>query len=96
MKRLDHPNIVKLYEMFEDEKRFYLSMELCQAGELFDELQKNTSFEEDVCSNYTRQILQAVSYCHNKNVVHRDINPQNILIDSKKNSIIKLKDFSAS
>jgi len=47
MKRLDHPNILKLYELYEDDKRYYLVEELCTGGELYDELAKRDKFEEE-------------------------------------------------
>ena len=64
LKRLDHPNIIKLYEFYEDEKRYYLVTELCTGGELFDELTKRDSFEEKDASVIIQQLLSAVAYCH--------------------------------
>lgn len=51
LKNLDHPNIVRLYEIFQDEKRFYLVTELCTGGELFEEITKRTSFSESDAAN---------------------------------------------
>ena len=96
MKRLDHPNILKIYELYEDEKRFYLVMEICAGGELFDELQLNEKLDESIASIYTEQILTAVAYLHKHCIVHRDIKPENILIEERKSYNIKLIDFGAS
>lgn len=96
MKRLDHPNIIKLYEMYEDEKRFFLSMELCTGGELFDEISLKDKFDEETCSIITQQLLGAIGYCHRQGIVHRDLKPENILFDAKKSKIVKIKDFAAS
>lgn len=93
MQRLDHPNIIRLFEIFEDEKRYYLSMELCTGGELLDDLAKNDRFDEETSSMIIQQIMASVAYCHRQNIVHRNLKLENILIDSKKSKIIKIKDF---
>ena len=64
MKRLDHPNIVKLYELYDDEKRYYLSMQLCNGGELFDKLQQEEKLNEEKASIIAHQVIGAISYCH--------------------------------
>ena len=93
---LDHPNIVRLYEVFHDDRRYYLVTELCTGGELFDEITKRNSFSESDAANIIKQLLQAVAYCHNKNICHRDLKPENILMDTKNNSQIKVIDFGTS
>jgi len=99
--KLDHPNIIKLYEIFENEKYIYLIMELCTGGELFNKIIEKTEngqiFTEREAANYFRQIILAISYCHNKKIAHRDLKPENILLLSNdKNSPIKLIDFGMS
>ena len=64
LNRLDHPNILKIYEIFEDQKRFYLVMELCAGGELYDELTRINQFNELEAAQIMQQILEAVAYCH--------------------------------
>lgn len=96
LKNLDHPNILRLYEFYEDPKRFYLVTELCTGGELFDEITDKKLFSELDSSKLVSQILGALSYCHSKNIVHRDIKPENVLLDSKNNQTIKLIDFGSS
>lgn len=87
IKSLDHPNIIKLYDAFEDESAQYLVMEYCSNGTLKDK--KRISEEKFI--NYAKQIISAVSYCHSKNIAHRDIKPDNIFIDQYDK--IKLADF---
>lgn len=57
MSRLDHPNILKLYEVFTDEKRYYIVTELCKGGELFDEILKKGVFTEKEAASIIQQIL---------------------------------------
>ena len=96
MKNLDHPNILRLYEVFEDDKRYYLVTELCKGGELFDEIIKNGVFSEKAAAEVIQQILRAVSYCHEKEIVHRDLKPENVLIDKELNNTLKIIDFGTS
>ena len=94
--KLDHPNIMKLYEVFEDEKRYYLVTELCKGGELFDEIVCKVVFSEKEAANIIKSVLETVAYCHELGVVHRDIKPENILIDKEMNNTFKLIDFGTS
>jgi calcium-dependent protein kinase len=96
LKKLDHPNILKLYEVFEDEKRYYLVTELCKGGELFDEIVTKVCFSEKEAAAIIQQILQAVAYCHDLGIVHRDLKPENVLIDKELNNTLKIIDFGTS
>ncbi len=98
---LDHPNIIKLYEIFETDKFIYLIMELCTGGELFDRIIKKTEngeiFNEREAANIFRQMMGAISYCHSKKIVHRDLKPENLLLlNESPNSPIKVIDFGMS
>lgn len=73
MRQLDHPNIVKLYETYEDEKALYLVLELCEGGDLFGVLQTQRRFGDHAASVCVRQMLSAVFYIHTKGIVHRDL-----------------------
>lgn len=97
LKKLDHPNIIKLYEFAQDTENYYLITELCTGGELFDRIAKMKNFNETDAAKIMRSVLSAVSYCHNINVVHRDLKPENLLFDSVgDDGIIKVIDFGTS
>ena len=67
----DHPNILKVFEFFHDEKYFYIVTELCLGGELFDKIVEVKSFDEYNAVDVMNQLLSAVAYCHAQNIVHR-------------------------
>lgn len=67
----DHPNIIKLYETFEDSKNIYLIMELCQGGELFDRISAKGNFSEKEARHAFTQIISAINYCHLRKIAHR-------------------------
>ena len=92
---VDHPNIVQLYEVFEDDKCYSLVMELMTGGELFTTLLERDSFSEKEASETILPIIDAIQYCHSLNIIHRDIKPENLLFSSKHPStrIIKVSDF---
>ena len=97
LRALDHPNILKLYEYYQDDKNFYLITELCNGGELFDRIISHGSFSEAIAASYMRQILSVVSYCHDRNIVHRDLKPENFLLDtSAEDANLKVIDFGTS
>jgi len=97
LKEIDHPNIVKMYEFFEDEKRYYLVTEICKGGELFDEVLAKGSFTERDAAVLVKQVLSCVNYCHKNNIVHRDLKPENILLEPDKQfDQIKIIDFGTS
>jgi len=94
MKSLDHPNIVRLFETYEDGSDIFLVMEYCQGGELFERLVNEGVFGEESTMWVMRQVLEAVSYCHSRGVAHRDLKPENFLfLDNETNSPLKLIDF---
>jgi calcium-dependent protein kinase len=82
MKLVDHPNIVKLFEFYEDVNAFYIVTEYVQGGQLLEHIQRSKNFSENVAAKIMAQVLSAIHHCHEKNVVHRDIKPDNILIDT--------------
>ncbi|CAD5232631.1 unnamed protein product [Bursaphelenchus xylophilus] len=91
---LIHPNILRLYNYFHDEKRIYVMLELAFHGEVYKELQRRGRFEEIDAAKYIYQVSDALEYCHQKKVVHRDLKPENLLFDEDYN--IKLADFGWS
>ncbi|KAL4441167.1 hypothetical protein ABPG74_002117 [Tetrahymena malaccensis] len=81
LKSLDHPNIVKLYEYFEERDAFYIIMEEVQGRDLFDEMaERKRPFGENDACQIIQQVLQALSYTHQKGLVHRDIKLENIMV----------------
>lgn len=96
MKIMDHPNIVKLFEVLEDKSHIYLVMEFCQGGELFDRIAKTGAVGEHDTADVMRQILRAVQYMHENNVVHRDLKPENFVFLNQlpvDQNLLKLIDF---
>ncbi len=71
LKQLDHPNVMKVYEAYEDAKNIYIVTELLKGGELFDKLIEEGQLIESTCAKLIKQILYALSYCHDKKLVHR-------------------------
>ncbi|KAJ8280712.1 hypothetical protein GJAV_G00058070 [Gymnothorax javanicus] len=94
MKGLNHPNIVQLFEVIETEKTLYLIMEYASGGEVFDYLVSHGRMKEKEARAKFRQIVSAVHYCHQKNIVHRDLKAENLLLDADSN--IKIADFGFS
>lgn len=86
---IDHPNIAKLYETFEDSQNVYLVLELCHGGELFDHIISQGSFTEADTTYLMLQILRALYYMHNNDISHRDLKPENFLLVDKKSTISK-------
>lgn len=97
MKQADHPNIVRIFEAFEDSRFFYIVMELCEGGELFDRIISTSHFTESLAAQLFSQMLSAVVYLHYMNVVHRDIKPENFMFSSSaEDSVLKLIDFGVA
>ncbi|KAK7139865.1 hypothetical protein R3I94_012487 [Phoxinus phoxinus] len=94
MKNLNHPNIVKLFEVIETEKTLFLVMEYASGGEVFDYLVAHGRMKEKEARAKFRQIVSAVQYCHQKHIVHRDLKAENLLLDADMN--IKIADFGFS
>ncbi|KAF4380589.1 hypothetical protein F8388_009714 [Cannabis sativa] len=93
MKRLRHPNIVKLHEVLASKTKIYFVMEFVKGGELFAKVAKGR-FSEDLSRKYFRQLISAVGYCHSRGIFHRDLKPENLLLDENGN--LKVSDFGLS
>mmetsp|Transcript_75014 Transcript_75014/g.160675 ORF Transcript_75014/g.160675 Transcript_75014/m.160675 type:complete len:562 (-) Transcript_75014:105-1790(-) len=99
MRLLDHPNIVRFIESFEDRRSIYLVLELCEGGELFDRIVTAGYFHERLAAGCFRQMLLAVNYLHQNRIMHRDLKPENWLLGSKEEvgkAPLKLIDFGIS
>merc|ERR1719247_174197 len=81
----EHPNIAKLYEIFEDDEHFYLILELCAGGEIFYRVVEEGSFNEKVCAIVLQQMLRTLNYLHTAGVIFRDMKPENWLLLDKGN-----------
>ncbi|KAJ7066713.1 kinase-like domain-containing protein [Mycena amicta] len=91
MKLIDHPNIMRLYDVWETSTQLYLILEYVQGGELFEYLCKKGRLPTDEALGYFQQIIAAIDYCHQFNIAHRDLKPENILLDEQFK--IKIADF---
>merc|ERR1712032_1541618 len=99
MKMMDHPNIVKLFETFEDHRNIYLVMELCSGGELFDRIIDAGHFTEVQAAILMQQILRAMFYMHENHICHRDLKPENFIFQTKdpiEKTLLKIIDFGLS
>ncbi len=99
MKEVDHPNIVKLREVFFGSRTVYLVMDLCKGGELFEELtdRHKKGFDEPHAAKILQDMLSAVSYLHHHGIVHRDLKLENFLFETKSvDANLKLIDFGLS
>ncbi|XP_028409962.1 SNF-related serine/threonine-protein kinase-like [Dendronephthya gigantea] len=96
MKLVQHPNIVRLYEVIDTNTKLYLVQEFGDGGDMYDYIMKHESgMSEEKARRYFRQILQAIDYCHRLYVVHRDLKPENVIF-FKKSDVAKLTDFGFS
>lgn len=92
-----HPNIVKLYDYYEDAKNVYLVLEICSGGELFDRIIAKGHYSEASAANIVRQMLRVAAHCHLNGVMHRDLKPENFLFATKaEDSTLKVTDFGLS
>ena len=94
MEDLRHPNIVKLYETFQSDNHELMFMELCAGGDLLQFIRKRRKLEESMAKLFMRQIIEAIGYLHAKDIVHRDIKLENILLDNM--GTIKICDLGVS
>lgn len=91
MKLISHPNIMGLYDVWENKNDLYLILEYIEGGELFDYLIKKGRLLEHEAVHHFKQIIQGIGYLHQFNICHRDLKPENLLLDFNKN--IKIADF---
>ncbi|KAJ8461698.1 hypothetical protein OPV22_034624 [Ensete ventricosum] len=94
LKLLKHPSVVRLHEVSASKTKIYMVLEYVNGGELFDKIASKGRLSEREGRTLFQQLIDAVSYCHEKGVYHRDLKPENVLVDEKGN--IKVSDFGLS
>ena len=93
LRTFDHPNILHLNEIYQDRKRFFVVTELCHGGELFDKVSNDGNFGEKEAAEVMRQLLSALFYLHEREIIHRDLKLENLVYQDKEQKAIKLIDF---
>jgi len=97
LKSVDHPNIIKLKEIFETDSMLYIVTEVVTGGELFDRIVEKGSYSERDAAVLIGKLVLALEYLHGKNIVHRDLKPENLLLKSpQEDTEVKLADFGLS
>jgi len=99
MKQIEHPNIVRLHDTFQDYKNIFLVLEILEGRELFERITETKHFREDQVASIMQQVFEAVSYLHHKRIMHRDIKPENWLFSDPgpiDGNTLKLIDFSCA
>ncbi|WQF83241.1 Putative serine/threonine-protein kinase, active [Colletotrichum destructivum] len=91
LKLVDHPNVMKVYDIWENRSEIYLVLEYVEQGDLFDYINNNGRFTEEGAMFLFRQMMSALQYCHSFNICHRDLKPENILLTSDNK--VKIADF---
>mmetsp|Transcript_27483 Transcript_27483/g.27137 ORF Transcript_27483/g.27137 Transcript_27483/m.27137 type:complete len:120 (+) Transcript_27483:468-827(+) len=94
MRKLDHPNILKLFRVYEDCDKVYLVLEYAEGGDLRKRLSECKKYPEEAAIKFIQKLLRVVDYMKSLNIVHKDIKLENILLTSPSdNSNFKLADF---
>jgi len=96
LKKVKHPNIVSLKDLYETSDHLYLVMELVTGGELFDKIVEKGQYNEKEASLIVGKICAAVEYLHKSNVAHRDLKPENLLLKGTEDTDVMLSDFGLS
>jgi len=97
LSKLSHPNIMQIYEIFEDKANMYIVSEYCKGGELFDIIEKKGNFTEKDACKIMKQLMSAICYSHQNNIIHKDLKPENILMDKDKDELaIKIIDWGCA
>ncbi|KAF9901051.1 hypothetical protein EC991_006586 [Linnemannia zychae] len=91
MKLINHPHVIRLYDVYETDKELFLIMEYVSGGELFEYLVNKGRLEEPEALRFFQQIIVGLAFCHKRKICHRDLKPENLLLDHRRN--VKIADF---
>jgi len=91
---IDHPFVIKFFYSFQNDRKLFFALEYCPGGELFNLLQKKKRFSEDQARFYSAQMILALEHLHEKDIIYRDLKPENVLID--KQGYVRITDFGLS
>ena len=94
LSKMDHENVIKVFQIYEDSTNFLIIMEYCEGGELFNYIVKKGRLSEKEASFFFYQIINGIEYLFSKGIAHRDLKPENLLLN--KNNVIKIIDFGLS
>ena len=83
LRRLNHPNIIALYEVYESGKYIHLVLPYLEGGELFERIKSKGLYKESDAVPVMYQFLSALAYLHEQRIVHRDLKPENLILESK-------------
>lgn len=94
MRLLDHPNIIRLFEVYETDNHINLVLELLRGGELFDRICDHGSYNEKDAAIFMKNLLSALNAMHTKGIMHRDLKPENLILSSQSDDTnVKIADF---
>ena len=94
LRSIDHPNIIKILDFFDEEDHYYIVLELAEGGELFDRIIERERYSEKDARDVVMILIDAIKFCHHHDIVHRDLKPENLLLQSKdEDTHIKIADF---
>ena len=97
MRKYNHPNLLKIYEVYETENSIYIVLDLLEGGELFARLASKVYYDEEKIAKLMKNLLSALNHLHQMNIMHRDLKPENILLKSKESDTdIVIADFGLS
>ncbi|CAG5080558.1 Oidioi.mRNA.OKI2018_I69.PAR.g9644.t2.cds [Oikopleura dioica] len=96
LQQLDHKNVCRLTAARKSGRNIFMIMELCTGGELFDKVAQDHLLKETTVTEYLRQICQALSYLHSKNILHLDLKPENVVMARPDCDTIKIIDFGGA
>ncbi|CAB3363420.1 Hypothetical predicted protein [Cloeon dipterum] len=93
LKKLKHPNIVEMKDFFWDDKYIHIVMDFCAGGDLSNLIKQKRRLPEKTCKRFLQQLASALQYIRSQNVCHMDLKPQNLLLTSRTNPVLKMADF---